>query len=51
MCRLSGLAMLNCPLVSKVMLVRWIGNAKLTLSVRGISRVNMWGYGNGDWVG
>jgi len=30
---------------SKGVRVRWIGHAKLSLSVRGISRVNAWGYG------
>jgi len=36
MCGLGWLAMLNCPLVS------WDG---------GISRVNMWNYGDRGWVG
>ena len=28
MCRLGGLAMVNCPLVSKDLQVRWIGHGK-----------------------
>ena len=36
---------------SKDVQVRLIGHVKLTLSVRGISRVNMWGYGDRAWVG
>ena len=36
---------------SKDVRVRWIGHAKLPLSVRGISRVNAWGCGDGAWVG
>ena len=31
--------------------VRLIGHDKLPLNVRGISRVNMWGYGDRIWVG
>ena len=50
-CGLGGLAMLNCSLVSKDVWVRWIGHAKLPLSVRGTSRVNMWSYENRAWVG
>ena len=36
---------------SKDVWVRLIGHAKLTLSVRGISRANTWGYGDKAWVG
>ena len=32
--------------LSKDMWVRWIGHVKLPLSVRGIRRVNAWGYGD-----
>ena len=31
--------------------VRWIGHAKLPLSVRGIAKVNAWDYGDRAWVG
>jgi len=51
MCRLGGLAMVNCSLVSKDVRVRWIGHAKLPLSVMEIDRVTMWGYGDRAWVG
>jgi len=34
MCSLGGLAMLNCPLLSKDVHVRWIGRVKLFLSVQ-----------------
>ena len=30
--------------------LRWIGHAKMTLSVRGISRVNMWGERDRAWI-
>ena len=35
---------------SKAVRVRLIGNAKLSISVGGISRVNMWGYRDRAWV-
>ena len=38
MCRLGGLAMLNCPLVSQ------------DVSVREISGINVWGYRYRTWV-
>ena len=31
--------------------VRWIGHGKLPLSVREISGVSIWGYGDRTWVG
>ena len=43
--------MLNCPLVSNDEQVRRIGHAKLPLSVRGFSGVNIWGSGVRAWVG
>ena len=36
---------------SKDVRVRLIGHAKLTLSVRGTRGVDMWGCGDGAWVG
>jgi len=36
---------------SKDVRIRLIGHAKLPLSVRGISRVNTWDYGDKAWVG
>ena len=36
---------------SKDVRVRGIGHDKLPHSVRGISRVNMWGYANRAWMG
>jgi len=43
--------MLNCPLVSRDEQVRWIGHAKLPLSVRGMSGIKKWDYGDRPWVG
>ena len=45
------LRVLPFPSQSKDVWARLIGHAKLTLCVRGISRVNMWGYGDKAWVG
>ena len=36
---------------SKDVRVRLIGHAKLSLGIRGTSRINMWGYGDRAWVG
>ena len=45
------LRVLRFPLITQKWTVRWIGHAKLPLSVRRISRVNTWGYRDRAWVG